>query len=437
MKRVFALTILLVIQASALVPALAQREPEKEAAPNGAASASALYEEANGYTQKKYDEFERNRVPYDPTLAEKVRQEQRDLARRHAAQLAARAALSSADLYYLGRLYALAGNTDEALATMRRFLAEEPAPSGEQAQAARALIVIQSIKKNLLDEAASALADYARNEPQTPYERFLLENGLAAAYRKSEQLDRAVRHAREALNAARLIHNKDSVDQRSRDQSIFAAGSFLADTYLAMKKTDQAAAVLEEMRALGLRLPSADLYRRAVRRLAALDLEIKPEVEIDADAPPAPEITAQEWIDQKPVRLAGLRGRVVLLDFWATWCGPCHITFPYLRDWHEKYKNKGLVILGLTKYYGATRGPEMTPKQELAYLKSFKQRFRLPYGFAVADDSGNDLKYGISAIPTAVLIDRRGRVRYITVGASTREAETLGGMIEKLLKETE
>jgi thiol-disulfide isomerase/thioredoxin len=149
----------------------------------------------------------------------------------------------------------------------------------------------------------------------------------------------------------------------------------------------------------------------------------------------APELIATEWIDQKPVKLADLRGQVVLLDFWATWCGPCRYTFPKLRELHEKYKDKGLVVLGTTKYWGAVKGPPMSPKEELSYIKRFKKAERLPYGFVINDNDDNDLNYGVTAIPTAVLIDRRGVVRFISVGFSPTDNDTLALMVDKLLKE--
>src|SRR4029450_7795451 len=78
-----------------------------------------------------------------------------------------------------------------------------------------------------------------------------------------------------------------------------------------------------------------------------------------------PDLVATQWIGQTPVKLSDLRGQVVLLDFWAPWCGPCRYTFPKLQKWHESYKNKGLVILGLTNYSGDVEGRRATHGEEL------------------------------------------------------------------------
>jgi len=184
-------------------------------------------------------------------------------------------------------------------------------------------------------------------------------------------------------------------------------------------------------------LPSGNLYKLAMRRLLQVDPTIDPfklsETSSEAGAPP--EIRVDEWIDQKPGKLSELRGQVVLLDFWAPWCGPCRVTFPRLQKWHESYKAKGLVILGVTNFLGHAEGKELTRTQELDYLRNFKKTFRLPYGFAIADSDENDRNYAVSSIPTTFLIDRRGVVRFITIGSGEEESAAINKMIKKLLDE--
>ncbi len=149
-----------------------------------------------------------------------------------------------------------------------------------------------------------------------------------------------------------------------------------------------------------------------------------------------PEIVAGQWIDQEPIKLADLRGQVVLLDFWAHWCGPCHYVFPKLQRWHESYKDKGLVILGLTHYFGHANGRRATTDvEELAYLQDFKKRNRLALWLCDRRLCENDLNYGVSSIPMSFLIDRNGNVRFIAVGANDQETEALGKMIKELIEE--
>jgi len=152
-------------------------------------------------------------------------------------------------------------------------------------------------------------------------------------------------------------------------------------------------------------------------------------------ASPAPEIAIVDWIGQEPTKFEQLRGKVVLLDFWATWCGPCIATFPRLRGLHKKYKDKGFVIVGVTELYGSGDGKPMSKLEELDYLNEFKRKYDLPYPFAIAEDGQDASKYGINAYPTTFLLDRKGVVRYIGVGAGGEEAENLESMINKIIRE--
>src|ERR1700682_2921079 len=107
-----------------------------------ARSAQQLYEEANNYISKKYEEFNLKKLGFDPKLEAATRQEQRDLAAQLAATLTARTTLAAKDLYYLGMLYHLAENSDGALGSLRRFLTTST--DGEMAQNARAAVVLHT-----------------------------------------------------------------------------------------------------------------------------------------------------------------------------------------------------------------------------------------------------------------------------------------------------
>ena len=400
-------------------------------------SAAELYEEAKTYLDKKFGQFNKLHMPFDQRIADKIKQEQRDLAARYAAQLAGRNSLAGKDLYYLGLLYTLAGNPDGALEAMRGFLAGNVKASGEVAQDARVVVVIQTAKKGLLPEAESRLAEYSRNQPQEVGDRFVLENSVAAAYFRTNDFEHAATHAREMLAAAKLAaeHKKDP---ETRDDMLAQAGNLLSEAYLRLGKSDDARAMMQELRRLALSLPSGNLYRKATRRL----LTFAPSTDLlsVADATPSPphelpNIGAREWIGRQPIKLSDLRGSVVLLDFWADWCEPCHVMFPKLQKWHQIYKDKGLVIIGVTNYYGHAEGRMLTPAEELGYLRDFKKKFHLPYGFAVADSNENDSNYGVVSIPTTFLIDRRGAVRFISIGVGDAEIATLNEMIKKLIDE--
>ena len=401
---------------------------------NDSRTAAQLFDDADTYTQKKFAEFEKRKMPYDQRIEEKIKQEQRDLAVRYATVLAARK-LEGKDIYYLGLLYNLARNFDAALAAMRRFLVEDQTATGEPAQNARAIIVIQAAKKDLLPEAETRLAEYALNQPQVADDRYVLENWMVSGYFKSKDYEHALPHAQELWHAAKLAANKKR--SFARDSTLNDAMGPLIEANLKLKKKDDALLAARELRSLALRFPSGNLYKLALRRLTQADPTIDPFKLSDpeSEAVALPELLVNEWIDQKPTKLSDLRGQVVLLDFWAPWCGPCRVTFPRLQKWHESYKAKGLVILGMTNFFGRAEGKELTKPQELDYLRSFKKTFRLPYGFAVADSEENDRNYAVASIPTTFLIDRRGVVRFISTGSGDEENLALSRMIKKVIEE--
>ena len=129
------------------------------------------------------------------------------------------------------------------------------------------------------------------------------------------------------------------------------------------------------------------------------------------------------------------KGKIVLLDFWATWCGPCLDVFPDLREWHQDYTDKGFEIIGVTRYYGASGAMPVDNPGELLALKLFKEKYKLPYPFAVAKGQAIQITFGAMSLPTAVLIDRKGLVRYIATGTSKSRTAEIRSVILKLLAE--
>jgi thiol-disulfide isomerase/thioredoxin len=431
---------LVVVVLLATVLALGQSAPANNETTPAAADtrpANVLFAEVDTYVNKKFTEFNKQNLPYDSGLEAKIKQEQKVLAAKYAGVLHARSSLSETDQFYLGTLYHLAGNGDGALEAMRHYLGGEA--SGQNAQLARAVVVLYSTRKGLIPEAERAVADYANTQPQNLAEWFGMESLITELLQKTKDYQRMTLHAQQMAKIARLVVPNQGINTFRRDDMLFKATSFLSDAYINLNKKDEAIATVQDLRKLALMLPSGNLLRLANIRLAGLDRSIDPRgifSELPGDeTSKLPEIVATQWIDQAPVKLSDLRGQVVLLDFWATWCGPCRYTFPRLQQWHETYKDKGLVILGMTNYSGVADGHKATHGEELVYLRSFKKKNRLPYGFAVADSAVNDLNYGVFSIPMSFLIDRQGRIRYISMGASTDEIATLGKMLERVMAE--
>jgi thiol-disulfide isomerase/thioredoxin len=403
-----------------------------------ASTAQALYEEAARYARLKFDGFRKNEVPYDRGLEQKTYQEQKELALRNANRLAARAPLGGTDLYYAGLLYSLASKPEAALDSMRHFLADPEAAHAptDMRQRARVVVVQRAAELGLVEEAEKSLADYAQTEPRVPSDIYTMHVVLTSAYSKKKDYARAAPHARETYAAALRLAAAPQSDAQQRDATVYGAGALYVRTLTSAGRRAEALAVIQELRARAISFPSARLYRQATDLLLEQGehLDAPPTVAgLEPSAPP--ELKVSEWIDQTPVRLADLRGKVVLLDFWATWCGPCRVSMPKISAMSRKYRERGLVVIGLTEFEGEADGRQLTRPQEVEYLRQFKRRQNISYGFGVADDKENGRSYGVVSIPTAVLIDRRGRVRFLTISASEDEAAVLQKMIQKLLDE--
>lgn len=242
----------------------------------------------------------------------------------------------------------------------------------------------------------------------------------------------------------------DPSDQKELTRYISKATSEIAP--IARSKPDDAEkklkAVKDFLGELAEKVEGEDEKKRIkqeVSRLASLERSIEARKKLTAligkDAAP---ITVDAWVNSDPLTESDLKGKVVLLDFWAVWCGPCIATFPHLRQWHEEYAGKGLVIVGLTRYYNykwddgagrATRSQDkITKEDEHKMLSNFAKEHDLRHAFAVQTDRKLSAFYGVSGIPQVVLIDREGKVRLIRVGSGEANATAVGNMLKELLE---
>jgi cytochrome c biogenesis protein CcmG/thiol:disulfide interchange protein DsbE len=109
----------------------------------------------------------------------------------------------------------------------------------------------------------------------------------------------------------------------------------------------------------------------------------------------APEISVQDWLNSPPLTLAALRGKIVVVEFWATWCPPCRKSIPHLIELYKKYGGQGVVILGLTD----------EPK---AKVEPFAKEMGMIYPVGCGSKSSG--AYGVTGIPHAAIVDTAGNV---------------------------
>ena len=132
-------------------------------------------------------------------------------------------------------------------------------------------------------------------------------------------------------------------------------------------------------------------------------------VKDDKDRKPAPEFELKD-ASGKVVRLADYKGKVVLLDFWATWCGPCAIEIPWFVEFQRKYKDQGFEVLGISMDDDGWKA--VTP-----FVAAKKINYRVVQG----SDSTADLYGGVEALPTTFVIDRDGRIASVHIGLSSKK----------------
>jgi thiol-disulfide isomerase/thioredoxin len=136
---------------------------------------------------------------------------------------------------------------------------------------------------------------------------------------------------------------------------------------------------------------------------------------------PAPALEERDYLGAKPVPLAALRGKPVLLFFWAHWCPDCKQEEHILAAIAREYAPKGLVLIAPTQHYGyVASGEEAGPAEELKYIEQIRHQYYADLlSVAAPLSEANFRNYGASTTPTLVLIDRQGIVRLYHPGAMT------------------
>jgi thiol-disulfide isomerase/thioredoxin len=436
----------------------------------GELTVKQMFDETNVYAKAKFAEFETKKLAFNEKLYKQTLQERKQLAAKYAAAISARPNLAGEDFYYLGMLHWIAENAEVSAETLRKFFASEN-PAAEKMQLARPIVAVDAARRKNFDEAEKSLADYLKAAPVKAGERIRIENELAKSYRAEKDFVKAAGHAEEAFRATKAIFTEYATRSQALNQLLYA-GKLVFEIYKESGKLKEAGDALEDLRKTATLVQSTFLYYHAVDENIKylIDTNRKPNgLQMYRDALTratgdfttkplqeeillrlkkrdrhykllgeiAPELAdIDSWFPGNAQTLGNLRGKVVLLDFWATWCSPCIEAFPSLIELHQTFQKDGLEILGMTKYHGFADGVRVDNATEYDFLQRFRQKNRLPYDFVVAKHTGNQLTYGATAIPTTVLIDRKGVVRYVEAGAGESREEEIREMVVKLLAES-
>ncbi len=129
-------------------------------------------------------------------------------------------------------------------------------------------------------------------------------------------------------------------------------------------------------------------------------------------------------LDGTPITRDTLKGKVVLLDFWATWCAPCRAAIPHLVTLYETYKDQGLEVIGVCLDQGG----------DISEISDFIKRNQVTYPIAIGANNPITKDLGnITSLPTIILIDKKSSIEFKVVGFNSEIGNKLESKIKELL----
>jgi peroxiredoxin len=140
----------------------------------------------------------------------------------------------------------------------------------------------------------------------------------------------------------------------------------------------------------------------------------------DAVGQPTPKFSLKDASGQS-VRPADYQGKVVLLDFWATWCGPCKIEIPWFMEMEREYKDKGFAVLGISMDEDGWNA-----------VKPYVQNMKMNYRVLLGNDEVSTAYGGLDSLPTTLLIDRQGKIASVHVGITMGKEEFKNAIVQLL-----
>jgi thiol-disulfide isomerase/thioredoxin len=302
------------------------------------------------------------------------------------------------------------------------LLACSTAPLYGQVAANRNIIaeVRAEIAKQDFARGESILSEYRSAHGVTP-EVLEALSWLGRGALAARQWDQAEDYARQTYDLALAALQSRGVDQEPR-LPIALGAAIEVQAHVRAERGARSEAVYMLQRELET-YKDTSLHKRIQKNIHLLSLE----------GQPAPAIEAGEYLGARPPSLDQLKGKVVLLFFWAHWCPDCKMQGPILQRLLSKYAQQGFTVFAPTQRYGfIARRDSAPPDEETRYIDQMRQT---SYPF-LADQpvplsEVNHQRYGVSTTPTLVLLDRQNVVRMYHPGRMTEEE--LEAEIRKLL----
>jgi thiol-disulfide isomerase/thioredoxin len=259
---------------------------------------------------------------------------------------------------------------------------------------------------NNFAQAKNLLRAYEQQVGRTPewLEAYSWQARAALQFRKYDDAEKYAAETKKMVLAQLRTRKLDA--ERNLPLALGAAIEVEAQVMAARGERDQAVVYLRQELAA---YRNTSLNARIQKNINLLSLEGKP----------APPLESAKWLGPKPPTLSSLKGKPVLLFFWAHWCTDCKQEIPIIAQLRHEFSIQGLTVIGPTQHYGyVEQGREAGPEEELGYIDRVRQHFYGPLIDMPAPVSEENFRtYGSSTSPTIVLIDRHGIVKMFHPGA--------------------